>query len=85
MMETIALSNNIVVIGKKNLNPGRSMTMSPGNLNSGSVLTHDQERPSRIRIAPKPTSTRFIDVVYVFPDTSASPLIQAHEVAFQTK
>jgi hypothetical protein len=28
--EITALKINIVVIGKKNLNPGRSMTMSPG-------------------------------------------------------
>jgi hypothetical protein len=28
--ETTALTISIVVIGKKNLNPGRSMTMSPG-------------------------------------------------------
>ncbi len=30
------LNSSIVVIGKKNLNPGRSMMTSPGKRNSGS-------------------------------------------------
>ena len=66
MIDMIALSNSMVVIGKKNLKPGRSMTMSPGKRNSGSVLTQDHERPSRMRIAPRPTSKRFIARVYVY-------------------
>ena len=33
MIERTTLTINIVVIGKKNLNPGRSMTTSPGRWN----------------------------------------------------
>src|SRR5438105_1854977 len=65
MIDMTALSSSRVVIGKKNLKPGRSMTISPGRRNRGSVLTHGQARPSRIRIAPRPTSKRFIGEVYV--------------------
>src|SRR5262249_8524108 len=63
-IDTTALSSSIVVIGKKNLNPGRSMTISPGKRNRGSVLTHVHPRPSRMRMAPRPTSKRFITGVY---------------------
>jgi hypothetical protein len=72
MIDTNALSNSMVVMGKKNLKPGRSMTISPGRRNSGSPLTHDQPRPSRMRIAPKPTSKRFMGEVYVVCSTIAT-------------
>src|SRR5256885_14382966 len=52
--------SNMVVIGKKNLNPGRSMTISPGRRNSGRRLTQDQARPSKMRLAPRVMSRRFI-------------------------
>ena len=73
MIDTNALSNSMVVTGKKNLKPGRSMTMSPGRRNSGSALTQDHARPSRIRIAPRPTSKRFIGEVYSPCSTIATP------------
>src|SRR6267143_6054548 len=60
MNEITALMSNIVVIGKKNLNPGRSMTMSPGRRNSGRRLTQDQARPRKMRLAPRVMSRRFI-------------------------
>ena len=52
MIEITALMSNIVVIGKKNLNPGRSMTISPGRRNSGRRLIQDQARPGKTRLAP---------------------------------
>src|SRR5207248_3557080 len=60
MAEIRALIRSIVVIGRKNLNPGRSMTMSPGSRKSGSRLTHDHPRPRRMRLTPRVTSGRFI-------------------------
>src|SRR5207237_7583291 len=59
-IEITALMSNMVVIGKKNLNPGRSMTISPGRRNSGRRLTQDQARPSKMRLAPRVMSRRFI-------------------------
>lgn len=61
MIEITALMSNIVVIGKKNLNPGRSMTISPGRRNSGRRLIQDQARPSKTRLAPRVMSRRFMD------------------------
>ena len=61
MIEITALMSNIVVIGKKNLNPGRSTTISPGRRNSGRRLIQDQARPSKMRLAPTVMSRRFMD------------------------
>jgi hypothetical protein len=61
MIEITALMSNIVVIGKKNLKPGRSMTISPGRRNSGRRLIQDQARPSKMRLAPTVMSRRFMD------------------------
>jgi hypothetical protein len=52
MIEITALMSNIVVIGRRNLNPGRSMTISPGRRNSGRPLIQDPARPSKMRLAP---------------------------------
>ena len=54
-----ALMSNRVVMGKKKRKPGRSMTMSPGSLNSGRRRTQGQVRPRRTRLAPSATRIRF--------------------------
>src|SRR5208282_2340228 len=48
-----------VVIGKKNLNPGRSMTMSPGRWNRCSFLSHGQRSPAMRSKLPSRTNGRF--------------------------
>jgi hypothetical protein len=62
MIEISALMSSIVVSGKKNLNPGRSMTKSPGRRKSGSCLIQDQPRPRRMRLAPRTMSRRRNDL-----------------------
>jgi hypothetical protein len=50
----------IVVIGKKNLNPGWSMTMSPGRRNKCILLSHGQSRPAATNTVSNATRSRFI-------------------------
>lgn len=54
------LTISIVVIGNMNLNPGRSMTTSPGKWNNGTRLTHGQRRPATMNTAPTAMRKRFI-------------------------
>jgi hypothetical protein len=85
-METIALNNNIVVIGKKNLKPGRSMTISPGRRNRGNFRIQDQESPSRIRRAPKPISSLFMaPKSTTFPRNGTLPRIRLPAVASRSR
>src|SRR6516162_9755057 len=60
MREITALISSMVVIGKKNLKPGRPITMSPGRRNSGTCRNHDQPGPRITRLTPSATSTRFM-------------------------
>ena len=57
-----ALTINIVVIGNMNLNPGRSMTTSPGRWNKGTLLSHGQHRPATTIKVPSTMRSRFIDL-----------------------
>ena len=50
--EIAALTISVVVIGKKNLNPGRSMTMPPGRLNKCVFLGQGQSSPATTSAAP---------------------------------
>jgi len=57
--EMTTLISSIVVIGKKNLKPGRSTTMSPGSRKSGSRRTQGQSSPISSIAVPRITSKRF--------------------------
>jgi hypothetical protein len=50
----------MVVSGKKNVNPGRLMTMSPGSRPSGSFETHGQARPTTAMSKPRTMRERCI-------------------------
>jgi hypothetical protein len=52
----------MVVSGKKNLKPGRSMTMSPGSRNSGRRRSHCQVRPATMNSVPRTMSRRLMGV-----------------------
>ena len=54
--EITTLKINIVVIGKKNLNPGRPITMSPGKRNKPILFNHGQSNPAITSTAPNPVS-----------------------------
>jgi hypothetical protein len=60
MIERTALTINIVVIGKKSLNPVRSMTMSPGRWNKCNLFSHGQASPATTSTLPSATRNRFI-------------------------
>ena len=53
----------MVVIGKKNLSPGRSTMMSPGSLPSGNLESHGQRRPIAAMINPRTMRARCISRV----------------------
>jgi hypothetical protein len=52
----------MVVRGNMNLNPGRSMMMSPGRWNKCIRLSQGQSRPAVIRTAPRAMRIRFMCV-----------------------
>lgn len=60
MTETITLTISMVVNGKKKLNPGRLITMSPGRRNSGQRLNTGHRRPATVSTTPSMMSGRFI-------------------------
>ncbi len=60
MIDTTALTSSMVVMGKKNLNPGRSMTISPGSLNRLVLLSHGQSNPAMMQNVPMVMSNRFM-------------------------
>jgi hypothetical protein len=60
MIDNTALTISIVVIGKKNLNPGRSTTISPGKWNKLVLLSHGQSNPATMSAVPRIMRSRFI-------------------------
>jgi hypothetical protein len=70
--EITALMSNIVVIGKKNVNPGRLMTISPGRRNRGSRLIQDQVRPSPMITTPSAIRRRCMRGFYHATESKGS-------------
>jgi DNA helicase IV len=60
MIDSTALASNVVVMGKKNLKPGLSTTISPGNRSQGILPSQGQSNPASIASDPRMMSIRFI-------------------------
>ena len=58
--DTTTLITIMVVIGKNNLNPGRSITMSPGSLKNGRADSCRQNIPTSTMTMPMTMSARFM-------------------------
>jgi hypothetical protein len=58
--DSTALASNMVVMGKKNLKPGLSTTISPGKRSQGILPSQGQSNPASTASDPRTISIRFI-------------------------